>query len=168
MRVANSNLIELIKIACNVEMAFLPQQARESVSYAMHATYLAAQAVVRAGWKCHPPKPSQGPFSCLRPMMLPTQHLSAVGRVPPCETAKLLSLRHLSPSIFTKINQPPTEIKTSLPRNLNDIDNQSPSFAFYSTSWPSGCGAPNSVSKCRPPGLLVGSKRGSTATPVRV
>jgi hypothetical protein len=111
-----------------------------------YACYVATQAVLGTDWKGHPLGPSQGPFSCLRPIMPLIQHLSAVGRVPPCNTANLLSLRHLSPltifisplhlfSILTKLGQPPTEIEGSLSRNLDNIVNQSTLFAFYPMSW---------------------------------
>jgi hypothetical protein len=69
----------------------------------MHATSLLRQCSVLIG-KVTPLDHLKARFSCLRPIMPLIQHLSAVGRVPLCNTAKLLSLRHLFPfTIFISL-----------------------------------------------------------------
>jgi hypothetical protein len=83
--------------------------------------------------KATPLNDLKGPYSCLRPMMPPIQHVSAVGRVPPCETTKLLSLRHLSLAKFIPLlctysysqAQPTTRSSQELSsRNAESINNQ--------------------------------------------
>jgi hypothetical protein len=127
-------------------MAFFPGSKPGIVKTTSTLCMLSYSGILGADWKGYPLGRPQGPYSCLRPMMPPIQHVSAVGRVPPCETTKLLSLRHLSLAKFIPLHctysyshqaQPTTLSSQELSsRNAECINNQQTFICLPFNVWP--------------------------------